>query len=342
MEGEGWCTIESDPGVFTELLEQLGVKNCQVAELYSLDDVQKLQPVYGLIFLFKWQSDETDNRAVDSVSSVFFANQVINNACATQALLSILMNAKGVDIGDELAQFKEFSKDLPPEVKGLAIGNSDMIRKAHNSFARPEPFQYVGGVQPEEPEDVYHFISYIPYEGRLYELDGLKAGPIDLGECKDEDWLEKVKPEIQKRIERYSRSEIRFNLMALTINRLNAYANQIAKLEKRREELAIQISAVVSGQPTTTDEPVEILRGKLQEVETKLQECQVGVAEEEEKRRQWKLENVRRRHNYIPFIMQMLKILAEKGELVSLIEQAKQRESQKKKKEKKESKGGKK
>jgi len=341
MEGDGWCTIESDPGVFTELLEQLGVKNCQVAELYSLDDVHKLKPVHGLTFLFKWQSDETDNRPVDSVSSVFFANQVINNACATQALLSILMNARGVDIGDELSQFKEFSKDLPPEVKGLAIGNSEMIRKAHNSFARPEPFQYVGGVQPEEPEDVFHFISYIPFEGRLYELDGLKAGPIDLGDCTDEDWLDKAKPEIQKRIERYSRSEIRFNLMALTINRLSAYASQIAELEKKKEDLAVHISAAEAAQPTNTDEPLEILRARLQEVETKLQECQEGVAEEEEKRHQWKLENIRRRHNYIPFIMQMLRILAEKGELVTLIEQAKQKEAQKKK-EKKESKGGKK
>ena len=69
-----------------------------------------------------------------------------------------------------------------------------------------------------------------------------------------------------------------------------------------------------------------------------MEECQQGIAEEEEKRRQWKLENVRRRHNYIPFIMQMLKILAEKGELLSLIEKAKEKESQKKK----ESKGNKK
>ena len=62
------------------------------------------------MFLFKYKS-EADARATLSEGEepgLFFANQVIPNACATQAILSILLNirAEGVDLGPTLAEFR--------------------------------------------------------------------------------------------------------------------------------------------------------------------------------------------------------------------------------------------
>ena len=33
----------------------------------------------------------------------------------------------------------------------------------------------------DEDQDSYHFVAYLPINGRIYELDGLKDGPVDLG-----------------------------------------------------------------------------------------------------------------------------------------------------------------
>ena len=49
----------------------------------------------------------------------------------------------------------------------------------------------------------------------LYELDGIQAGPLDHGAIEGDDWLALARQVLQKRIEKYASSEIRFNLMAL-------------------------------------------------------------------------------------------------------------------------------
>jgi len=161
-----------------------------------------VRPIYGLIFLFKWvESKEPREILTDYDPELFFANQVINNACATQAILSILMNRdKDIEIGEELSNLKSFTLGLNPKDRGLTIGNSDKIKEAHNSFARQDPFDVEIDKRAGKEEDAFHFVGYVPFKGQIYELDGLQAGPICFGECGEETWLAIAKEEIMKRI----------------------------------------------------------------------------------------------------------------------------------------------
>lgn len=125
-----WCTIESDPAVFTEMLEAFGAKGVELQELWSMDEevVAQLPHVYGLFFLFKWDKTKGVTRPAADASSashsddVFFCQQTINNACGTIALLHVLLNNEEIEIGDTLAGFKSFALDLPADMRGQALG----------------------------------------------------------------------------------------------------------------------------------------------------------------------------------------------------------------------------
>ena len=181
-------------------------------------------------------STEPEANVVDD-ERVFFAKQVINNACATQAIINILLNCKHQDIqlGQTLTDLKEFIQYFDPTMKGLALSNSEVIKQVHNSFARQQMFEFESHKATKD-DDVFHFISYLPIDGRLYELDGLKSGPIDLGVvAKDTDWIDVARPHIEKRMQKYSEGEIHFNLMAVISDKKMIYEKQLKVLQSQVE-----------------------------------------------------------------------------------------------------------
>lgn len=81
-------------------------------------------------------------------------------------------------------------------------------------------------------EDAFHFVAYLPINNRLYELDGLKEAPIDLGQIPaGVDWTDVVKPVLEKRIMKYSETEIRFNLMAIVPDKRILYERELNILQ---------------------------------------------------------------------------------------------------------------
>lgn len=298
-----WLELESDPGLFTLLIDDFGVKGVQVEEIYDLSKTLE-NSIFGFIFLFKWMErrskrskaaalDPNSNYVTDPkiVNKMFFAHQIVPNSCATHALLSILLNCKSrkyFELGELLGKFQRLCEGLSPENKGFAIGNQPKLAQFHNFYAKPEnqfnrnnqindsPYATTSSIPSssmssfsttscynsyhatsnhlnsnsafntknpaENSSEIFHFICFVPIEGRLYELDGLKPFPVDHGPLNNDqntgsytkslpNWTNKFKNIIQQRLSSFNNGqqnhEIRFNLMALVPDKMPQLNEQI-------------------------------------------------------------------------------------------------------------------
>ena len=336
-----WCTIESDPGVFTELIKNIGVKGVQVDEIIDLDILEVgNEPVYGLIFLFKYMQNSGYKPKIltNWDPELFFAKQEVQNACATQAILGVLLNnTDKLDIGQTLYELKTFTQSMDPGMRGLAISNSEKIRLEHNKFSHPEPFIFTK-IKAKDGDDVFHFVAYIHFKNAIYEIDGLRNGPILIeNNVKNEEWIKKVKPSIQNRINLYSQSEIKFNLLALVPDRLEKAKRNEENLMKRKNYIEGLINDSIK--PSNEDKELEeynkmdkeALKNCLKEFELLIKDNSQMIIDEEYKVKKYKEENERRQFNYIPFIYELLKIMAEKGELEENYKEAYDKENSEKK-----------
>lgn len=252
-----WRELESDPGVFSLLIEDFGVRGVRVEEVYDISTRMSGKQVYGFVFLFRWEGDrrarkkslatyDTFVTEEEVVNRIFFANQIITNSCATHALLSVLLNCPpSVQLGRLLTRFKSFTAGMTPEDKGLAIGNVSELATAHNKHAKPEHItaptvnrsrsSVVSSAHALLPE-TYHFTSYVPINDRLFELDGLKDYPIDHGPWgEQEEWTDLFQRVISQRL---SKAEnILFNLMAVVPDPVPHLSQELKALHDYHKKL---------------------------------------------------------------------------------------------------------
>ena len=221
---QGFCEIESEPAFFSAILQDMGVQDINVQEIFAMtpDYLETLpRPIYGLILLYQYRQQGASDSQEDKPSHVWFANQLpAQNSCATLAMINILMNNTEIEIGEHLRQFKDFTEDFTPYQRGEALASFDFVKKIHNSFAkemdileadnhlsqkvkkaerkqkdkksRRKSTDSTDGSSGGDEENAHHFIAYIPVGTEVWMLDGLNAQPINVGKFdaeNGEDWV---------------------------------------------------------------------------------------------------------------------------------------------------------
>ncbi|KAL1962809.1 hypothetical protein VTN77DRAFT_9178 [Rasamsonia byssochlamydoides] len=272
----GFCEIESEPALFNVMLREFGVKGIKVQEVVSLDEGMMAllpKPVYGLIFLFRWREDDPGKQEASCPDGIWFANQTTSNACASVALLNIVNNIEGIELGENLRNFKDFTTSFTPALRGDAIANFEFIKRIHNSFARTMDMlnsdlqlrneamtrKSLSAKRQQDDntsEAGFHFIAFMPAMGRVWKFDGLERQPQGLGPCSGGDWLELVKPEILARMTEYEEDQIEFSILGLVrdpiIDCIGELALNVKRLRKLNERLGdIQDVTSTATQPIT-------------------------------------------------------------------------------------------
>ncbi|KAK6456053.1 ubiquitinyl hydrolase 1 [Scheffersomyces xylosifermentans] len=190
--------LESNPAIFSELAHKLGLSPvAEFHDVYSLTDPDLLAflpaPVYGVILLFPLTSNyESYRKTEDSklleeyknqdIDTIKWYKQTIGNGCGLYALLHILSNLpRDLVINNSILSSLLNKLDERISVEETA----KIVEDLEASIKLDENYGEKGQTAaPSADESVYfHFITYIKgKDNHLYELDGRRKGPIDLGE----------------------------------------------------------------------------------------------------------------------------------------------------------------
>ncbi|KFY59245.1 hypothetical protein V497_04398 [Pseudogymnoascus sp. VKM F-4516 (FW-969)] len=223
--------LENNPQVMTSLLHSLGVSpTLSLHDVFSLSDPSLLafvpRPASALLLVFP-VSEKYENyrRGEDEGVSeyegkgegeeVLWFRQTIGNSCGLMALLHAASNGSArefVDPDSTLGKLLKEATPLAPTERAELLYNSPSLEAAHSSSA-----QQGDTAAPAAEDNVeLHFVTFVVVNGKLWELDGRRKGPICRGEVGDEDALGERALEMgPRRFVGREEGELRFSIVAL-------------------------------------------------------------------------------------------------------------------------------
>lgn len=230
---------ENSPSVMNALAAKLGLSDdLAFYDVCSLDDPELLahipRPVYALLAIipltepWDWDRMAEDSGKADytghgSIEPVIWFKQTIGHACGSIGFLHCVVNGPASEFivpGSDLEKIRRDAIPLGMTERAQMLYDSESFEAAHLAVSE------LGDTAAPSKEDGdklgQHFVAFVKADdGRLWELEGSRKGPLDRGELtKDEDALSPRALDlglrrIIKLVQNAGEGDIRFSCTAL-------------------------------------------------------------------------------------------------------------------------------
>ncbi|KAK0655759.1 ubiquitin carboxyl-terminal hydrolase [Cercophora newfieldiana] len=209
MAKKTFVVLENHPEVMKALASKLGISpSLTFHDIYSLDlaDLSYIpKPVVALLAIIPptpaWGRDRQcedaaglgldyhDPSSPKSKSPIIWFKQTIGHACGSIGLLHSVLNGPASEYilpGSLAEKIRDAAAPLGMDARAQMLYDSQEFEEAHMACA------HLGDtVAPEATSEVPtgHFVAFVKVDGRLWELEGSRQGPIDRGELGDDEDL---------------------------------------------------------------------------------------------------------------------------------------------------------
>lgn len=308
---DDWSSLNKHPSVLTSFINKLGVQGCEIEEVYNLENLEDSKHVFGIVLLYSWSPNPIKESLFED-PDLCIMSTLDPKLSIQQGILTVLLNSEA-NIGPELLKFRSLALPLPPKLRSVAMHNSAFIRTCNNSCISSE-------------KDLQFFTCFFPKKGKVVEVDGLAGGPNYFGEGSEDDWLERTKHALQEKLTIFSEYEVKFSILAVMNNKIEVSENTLKTVEKQIAAIKKKTGGKVPDYDLEYFEGLpddrQVLSSELANKEELKAHHESTIKAEKGKNVNWAEENLRRKHDFTPFILSVLQKLHEKHQLTSLLEQA--------------------